>query len=260
MMAKHPEQRYDYDELIEALDAGPHLPPQPLFALVDEEPDAAVAADIPLLDGAGLPALTDGFLAGLATSDSDDGRPPPAGLPTVPAPPEADQAPIPLFELPEDDEPPTSPEPATGPRSSIPARTWVVTCALLGLTLVLFVIGVDQLIREHRASRRSSPPRRRARASPSGRSRSTRHRAGRSPRRRPPVTPQATTRMAWTEPSDPVLPSVPETSTAPRSRHGSSPTGSAKRSRPPRRPLRHGPPRPGPTTPTRCRPCGERST
>ena len=27
MMAKRPEERYDYDELIEALDAGPHLPP-----------------------------------------------------------------------------------------------------------------------------------------------------------------------------------------------------------------------------------------
>ena len=75
MMAKRPEERYDYDELIEALDAGPHLPPQPLFALDDEEPDAAVADGLPFLDGAGPPALTDGFLAGLASSDSDDGRP-----------------------------------------------------------------------------------------------------------------------------------------------------------------------------------------
>ena len=93
--------------------------------------------------------MTDGFLAGLASSDSDDGRPSPAGPPVVPAPPEADQAPIPLFELPDDEDegPPASPVPATRHRSSIPARTWVVTCALLGLTLVLFIIGVDQLIR-----------------------------------------------------------------------------------------------------------------
>lgn len=214
MMAKRPEQRYDYDELIEALDAGPHLPPQPLFALVDEEPDAAVA-DIPLPDGAGLPALTDGFLAGLATSDSDDGRPPPAGLPTVP--PEVDQAPIPLFELPEDDEPPTSLEPAAHGRSSIPARTWIVTCALLGLTLVLFVIGVDQLIRatsgvsEELAARSPEPEPQSVRAIAV-------HAApirAISPPEAAPVTPRAKTRMVWTEPSDPVLPSVPETSYGP---------------------------------------------
>ena len=140
----------------------------PLFPLDDEVPDVAVGDSLPLLDGAGLPALTDGFLAGLASSDSEDGRPSPAGTPVVPTSPEAAQAPIPLFELPDDEDegPPASPVPATRPRSSIPARTWVVTCALLGLTLVLFIIGVDQLIRDLRARRRARIARRRNPSAP----------------------------------------------------------------------------------------------
>ena len=217
MMAKRPEQRYDYDELIGALDAGPHLPPQPLSPLVDEGPDAAVADVLPFLDGPGTPALTDDFLAGLASSDSDDDRPPRAVLPTVPAPPEADQTPIPLSEVPEDDGPPASLDPATRHPSSISARTWIVSCALLGLTLVLFVIGLDQLIRATSGvsdetttrSPETTPLPAPAIAVDAAPSRPIPTAKG------APATPRATTPMAWTEPVDPVLPSVPETSYGP---------------------------------------------
>ena len=93
-----------------------------------------------------------------------------------------------------------------------------MTCALLGLTLVLFVIGVDQLIRatsgvpDELTARVAG-----ARASPRPGDRGQRGTEPAAlPRRRPRrrlLRPRP--RMAWTEPSDPVLPSVPETSYGP---------------------------------------------
>ena len=115
-MAKHPEERYDYDELIEALDAGPHLPPQSLFR--SSTSPTRVDASRSWM-GRGPPRWPKvSSPASPPRTRTTVGHPPPARR-SCPRPP-GGPAPIPLFHLPEDDEPPVSPAPATRHRSSIP--------------------------------------------------------------------------------------------------------------------------------------------
>ena len=188
LMAKRPEQRYEnYDALIAAIDLIPSghasrslgstmiQSPSPLFALVDEDEDAAMkwreprkpianskAASSPgsPVDSSLIPFddLSLSEMAGLA--DSEDGGLLPISensvAPSRPAtPPRIISSPVDAFEPdsetvegpPEKILPVLAPVVIEGQQGTDPARTFILTCVLIGFSIVLVIIGLDQLFR-----------------------------------------------------------------------------------------------------------------
>ena len=181
MMAKRPEKRFgDYDELIAALDSLPapgSAPatevPVPLLALFDDEPDdsepvrtaffpSPPAPGDPVAAGPGNFSMAD--LARLDANDAGERverkRPPrpPSAVDLVPPDvlidpdpePEPDRGEGEFFEEEDDAFEGKMPGQVAFPshrRMSDAERSWLTTCILAGVGLIVFVIGIDQLFR-----------------------------------------------------------------------------------------------------------------
>jgi eukaryotic-like serine/threonine-protein kinase len=180
MMAKRPERRFgDYDELIAALDslsapgsAPAAEEPVPLLALFDDEPDDAEPVSdgfLPLSppgpDDPHKAGTGDFSMADLARLDANDAGErvdrkraprPPSAVDLVPPDVLIDPEPEPVrgegefFEEEEDAFEGKMPGQVAFPshrRMSDAERSWLTTCILAGIGLIVFVIGIDQLFR-----------------------------------------------------------------------------------------------------------------